>query len=127
MIASLFSFLYELLAGENAEYPEYREEVFDSVGVFTVVSSLIVALVFYVWLGRWKMIWYNSSHWVISLTFCAMVSFGLSFLLTKNEIGLIDGYLIRFSLFNSLFAAVLFFLFSLVLKPFSIFSKHTPF
>lgn len=127
MIASLFSFLYELLAGENAEYPEYREGIFDSVGFFTIVFSLIVALMFYIWLGRWKMIWYNTSHWVLTLIFCALVGFGLSFLLSRNEIGLVDGYLIRFSLFNSLYAALFFFLFSLALKPLSIFSKHTPF
>src|SRR5690606_24772760 len=102
MIASIFSFLYELLAGENTEYPEYREGIFDSVGFFTFVFSGIAALVFYVGLGRWKMIWFNITHWVITLIFCALLGFGLSFILSKGEIGLVDGYLIRFSLFNSL-------------------------
>src|SRR5690554_8233884 len=87
MIASLFSFLYELLAGENAEYPEYRERIFDSVGFFTVVFSLIVALMFYIWLGRWKMIWYNTSHWVLTLIFCALAGFGLSFRSEERRVG----------------------------------------
>ncbi len=62
MLLSIFSFLYELVAGDNPEYPEYRERIFDSVGTLTFVLAAIVAFLFYMVLGRWKMIWYNNFH-----------------------------------------------------------------
>lgn len=127
MLLSFFNILYELVCGANAESPEYGEGVFESVGLLTVIVSLIIALIFYIGLGRWQNIWHTRVHWVITLIIVAVAGFGVAYSLSKNEIGAVDGYLIRFALFNMLYAAVFFFLFSLFFKNFSIFSKRTPF
>lgn len=127
MTASVFSFLYELFLGENNEFPEYREEIFDSIGFFTFLFCGALALVFYLVMGRWRMVWYNTTHWTLTLLVCVLFGFVLAYFFTRNEIGLVDGYLVRFSLFNSLYAALFFILFSLLLKGFSIYSKRTPF
>lgn len=127
MLLSIFSFLYELVVGDNSDYPEYRDQIFDSVGTLTLFMSAVVALLFYVVLGRWKMIWYNNVHWGITIFLCSAVGFGISFFLAREELGLIDNYLIRFALFNGVYAALFFVLASFLFKNFSIFSKHTPF
>jgi len=127
MLLSIFSILYELVSGENPDYPEYREQIFNSVGTLTFFMSALVALLFYVVLGRWRMIWFNNVHWATTIFLCAAAGFGISFLLARDELGLIDSYLIRFALFNGLYAALFFVLFSLLFKNFSIFSKRTPF
>lgn len=127
MVSSIFSSLYELVTGNNPDYPEFREQIFDSVGLFTVMMSLVVAVAFYAVLGRWKMVWYNLTHWTITLVVCAVMGFVFAYLLTKSELGLVDGYVIRFSIFNTVYAALFFFLFSLIGRYVSIFSRHTPF
>lgn len=127
MLLSIFSVLYELVAGENPDYPEYRDQIFDSVGSLTFFMSAAVALLFYVVLGRWKMIWFNNAHWGTTIFICAIAGFGMAFLLARDELGFYDSYLIRFAFFNGLCAAVFFVLLSFLFKNFSIFSKRTPF
>lgn len=127
MLLSIFSFLYELVAGDNPEYPEYRERIFDSVGSLTFVLAAIVAFLFYMVLGRWKMIWYNNFHWGITIFLWAIAGFCISFFMARDELGFTDGYVTRFSFFNALYAALFFILFSLLFKNFSVFSKRTPF
>lgn len=127
MLLSVFSPLYELVCGVNSNYPEYRTQLFGSTGLLTIVLALIIGLLFYVVLGRWKLIWFNKAHWAATIALCALFGFLLAFISAKSLLGLVDGYLLRFALFNAIFAAVFFILFSFLLKNFSIFSKRTPF
>ena len=127
MFLSIFSSLYEIVTGENPDYPEYRESIFNSVGLLTLVISIVICLIFYVILGRWKGVWYSIIHWAITIVICAAIGFGMAFSLSKGELGVTDGYLIRFALFNGVYAAIYFIAFSFFFKNFSIFSKRTPF
>ena len=113
MLLSFFNFLYELVCGVNTDSPEYGEGVFESVGLLTVIVTLIIALIFYIGLGRWQNIWHTRIHWVITTMICAISGFGIAYSLAKKDIGIIDSYLIRFALFNLMYAALFFFLFSL--------------
>lgn len=126
MLLSIFSTLYEALIGENAENPEFRDHLFSSVGLFTLLTAAAICFVFYILLGRWKSVWYTKAHWGITVLLCGIAGFTLAFVLTKNDLGDWDSYIIRFALFNALFAAIYFVIFSFLLKPFSIFSKRTP-
>lgn len=127
MLLSIFSSLYELAIGENLDLTEYRDSIFSSVGTITFICSLILCLIFYVLLGRWKGIWYNRFHWVITITVSAVIGFGFAYSMASSEIGEVDSYLIRFAIFNALYAAIYFILLSFVFKNFSIHSKRTPF
>ena len=127
MLTAFFTFLYELVCGVNADSPEYAEGIFENTGLLTVVLTLVLALVFYVVLGRWRNIWHKTVHWFLTLVIAAAAGFGSAYSLAKNELGTVDGYLIRFALFNMLYAALFFFLFSLLLKTLSIYAKRTPF
>lgn len=127
MFATLFNFLYELICGENADAPEYGDGIFSSAGLLTLFVILTVAAIFYIGLGRLSNVWHKLTHWWVTLIFSAILGFLIAFLLAKSELGLIDGYLIKFALFNAVFAIVYFALFSFLLKRFSIYAKRTPF
>lgn len=126
MLLSIFSTLYELIIGENTDYPEYQAGIFDSVGLITFVIAIVVCLLFYVALGRWKAVWHTTIHWVITILLVAIVGFGFAFSQAKGEIGAYDSYMIRFAAINALYAVIYFIAFSFLFKNFSIFSKRTP-
>lgn len=126
MLLSIFSNLYELVIGSNADFPEYRQGIFDSVGLFTLVMAIVLCLLFYVALGRWKAIWYTTVHWVITIVIVALIGFAFAYTQSKGQLGSVNSYLIRFAIFNSIFAAIYFIALSFLFKNFSIFSKRTP-
>ena len=124
---AIFTFLYELFCGKNQEISDYRERIYGSVGMLTVLIALLIAVFFYVVLGRWKNLWYTRRHWGITLFVCIVIGFLLAYVLAKSVIGSVDGYLYAFALINGALLAVFFVLLSLLLKNFSIYSKRTPF
>ena len=126
MLLSIFSLFYELIIGENSDFPEYRDVIFDSVGLITLIIAIVICLLFYVALGRWKEIWYTNLHWVITIVLVAAIGFGFAFTQAKGQLGDVDGYLVRFAIFNGLYASIYFIAFSFFFKNFSIFSKRTP-
>jgi hypothetical protein len=128
MLLTIFSPFYEWICGSNGESPEYNDNgIYDSVGFITVAVTLLLTIVFYVLLGRWKPVFYTIRDWIITLFINAFIGFGLAFTSAKGELGSIDGYLIRFAIINAIFTIVLFFMLSIILKRASIFAKRTPF
>ena len=127
MLLSVFSSLYELFIGDNPDYPEYRESIFDAVGLLTLIIVFVICLIFYAGLGRWKPLFHKLSHWIITLIIAAVFGFAFAYVQCSNTLGTTDSYVTRFSIFNSVFAVVYFVIFSLILKRISIFAKRTPF
>lgn len=123
----MFAFIYEWLNGSNPNYPEYRSEVFRSVGLLTVLISISIVILFYLVLGRWRMIWFNTLHWSLTILFAGIIGFMCALLSARSAMDLVDGYMIRFALINGAFAALLFITSSFLIKPFSVFSRRTPF
>lgn len=123
---TIFTTIYESVCGSNSNFPEYRSELFGSIGFLTLFASFFICFLFYVFLGRWRMIWFNNVHWTLTIAFSALTGFLLAYLTSKATLRLVDGYLIRFALVNALITAIAFILFSFILKNFSIFSKRTP-
>ena len=126
MLLSIFAPLYELIIGKNADFPEYREGIFDSVGLITFIIAIVICMLFYLVLGRWKLVWYTTAQWVITIALVAAIGFGYAFAQAKGQLGDVDSYLVRFAIFNALYAAIYFIAFSFLFKNFSIFSKRTP-
>lgn len=123
----MFKFLYEFIAGKNAD-PIYSTDVFPAVGLFTLLFSLIFGLVFYLALGRWKPVWDKLIHWIITLVILVAIAFYFALSQAKGATGEdADAYMYKFSLVNALLAAVYFIIFSILLKKASIFAKRTPF
>lgn len=128
MILSVFSSIYQSLVGKNDD-PIYDDKVFPFVGLFTIIIALGFCIIFYLGLGRWKPLFHQLKHWIITLLIVLAVTGLLALQQSKaaTQAEAIDAYMVRFSMFNALFAIVFFCIFSLLLKRFSIFAKRTPF
>lgn len=124
----MFKFLYELICGQSVD-PTYANNIFPSVGLFTLVFSLAFAIIFYLVLGRWKPIWDKLKHWII--TIILLIGLSVFFALTQAKGATAeesyDSFMYKFALVNALYAVVYFIIFSLLLRKVSIFAKRTPF
>lgn len=124
----MFQSIYELFLGQNND-PIYVDEIFSPVGTITLLVSLVVAVLFYVALGRWKPVFHRSTHWAIALVGTLIFAYAYAVWYAKDRTGAdeADSYMTGFGGVNVLVAFVLFFLFSLALKNASIFARRTPF
>ncbi|PJJ83518.1 hypothetical protein [Mucilaginibacter auburnensis] len=128
MLLTIFSPVYEALCGAHPDYTaEYRGSIFGSVGTITLAIIVAMLLLFYVVLGRWKMVWFNLIHWGVTVLITAIICFFIAYLSAKNVLELVDGYVWRFAVINAIYTAVIFILLSLIFKNLSVFSKRTPF
>ncbi|GAB3262849.1 hypothetical protein GCM10027347_28860 [Larkinella harenae] len=124
----MFVSLYELWLGQNND-PIYADEIFTPVGLITLLVSIALALLFYLVLGRWKSVFYRTSHWAITLVVAGIFGFGYAVWYALDATGAenTDSYMQGFGAVNLLYALIYFCIFSLLLKRFSIFAKRTPF
>jgi Na+/melibiose symporter-like transporter len=123
----MFSLLYELLGGKN-DNPVYEESIFPAVGLFTIILSVLFAVIFYVLLGRWRPVWDKQKHWLITMILLALIASGLAYSQARNGTeDDADAYMFTFSMINALYAVVYFVILSLLFKRASIFAKRTPF
>jgi hypothetical protein len=124
----MFPSLYELILGPNND-PIYAESIFTPVGTMTTLVTLGVGVVFYVALGRWKPVFHRTLHWAVTLVGTLVFAYFYALWFAKDQTGAdeADSYMTGFGGVNVLLAAILFFIFSLLLKRASIFAKRTPF
>jgi high-affinity Fe2+/Pb2+ permease len=123
----MFKFIYELLAGKNAD-PVYATDVYPFIGLFTLVVAFVLAIVFYLGLGRWKPLWDKLPHWIITLLVLIAIAVYWALTQAKSATGEdYDAFMYKFALVNAFLATLYFVVFSLLLKKASIFAKHTPF
>jgi len=123
----MFSLLYELLVGKNPN-PQYARNIYPAVGLITLILSALFALIFYLFLGRWKPIWDKQKHWLVTIVLLAVTASGFAYSQALSTTGDdSDSYMVTFSFINALYAVVYFIILSLLLKRASIFAKRTPF
>ena len=124
----MFTTLYELILGQNND-PIYRDEIFTPVGTITFFVALLLAAVFYAGLGRWKAVFHRGIHWFIALAIMLVFAYGyaVGYALDRTGEAGTDSYMNGFGAVNALYAGLEFFIFSLLLKRFSIFARRTPF
>ena len=124
----MFVSLYELWLGQNND-PIYADEIFTPVGLITLLVSLLLAAIFYLILGRWRSVFDGIGPWVITLVVVLIFAFAYAMWYAMDRTGAdeSDGYMTGLGGVNALYAAIYFFVFSILLKRFSIFAKHTPF
>lgn len=123
----MFASLYELWLGQNND-PIYADEIFTPVGFLTLLFSLVLAVIFYLLLGRWKPVFDNRGHWIVTLVAAAIFGFvfALQYSLDRTGADETDSYMQGFGGVNAFYAMVYFVIFSFILKRFSIFAKRTP-
>jgi len=123
----MFTSLYQLLCGTNDD-PVYASDVYPNVGLFTLILAIAFALIFYLLLGRWKPVWYKTSHWIITTIMLLIIGFFLALSQSKSATGEdADSFMYKFAIINAIIIFVYFFIFSILLKRASIFARRTPF
>lgn len=127
LLTSVWTSMYEVFIGPNVNFPEYRAGIFSAVGLMTLLLAVVVCTIFYAALGRWKPVFHKPLHWLITLGLTAVAGFVFAWTQAAGTIASTDSYTFRFGLFNALYIALYFAVFSLLLKRVSIFAKHTPF
>ncbi len=120
--------IYELFLQQNPD-PTYSDSVFPAVFLATFFTALGAAVVFYLLINRRSAGFHTRKHWAIVLGLVNTLAFGYSMFISKFQIAALsfDSYMMIFGVINFFLAGILFFLFSLVLKQFSIYSKKVPF
>lgn len=123
----MFTKLYELLTGQNAD-PTYSTDIFPTVGLFTLIFTFIIAIIFYLLLGRWRPVWEKLAHWLVTIVVISAVAGFFAISQAKSETGEdANSFMYSFAMINALYSVVYFFIFSLLLKKGSIFARRTPF
>ena len=124
----MFTTLYELFLGQNND-PIYVDEIFTPVGTITLLVALMLAVGFYIGLGRWQSVFHRGGHWVVTLVVALIFAFAYAIWYALDRTGAndTDGYMTGFGGINALYAGIEFFVFSMLLKRFSIFARRTPF
>jgi Na+/H+-translocating membrane pyrophosphatase len=124
----MFTALYELILGHNNN-PTYANTIFTPVGTLTIVVALGLAAVFYLLLGRWRSVFHQLPHWLLTLAMMAVFGFFYAVNYAKEQTEALDadGYMNTFGLVNAIVGMIAFALFSLILKQFSVFARRTPF
>lgn len=119
----LFNFLYELFW--SPANPAYRSEIFPMVGVTSTITVLLLALVFYLVLGRWIAGWNHDKHWTITLVI--LIAFN-GIILLVSALSSVDfsPFVLYFLLINSIYILIFWMIFSAIFKQFSILAKKTP-
>ncbi len=130
----LFNSLYAALIGllydrKPVDFGLYKTEIFNSVGLYTLLTAAALMLVFYyifnhaISLGTW----YRPQHWLLMLLLAAGLGALLAFQVSMG-LGAIRGpYLRYFIIVNTVVAPLWFVLFSLVFKRWSNHARTTPF
>jgi len=125
---NIFTSIYESIIGTENTGLDYQD-AFQGVGILTFFISSGMSLLFYLLLGRWKPVWCKMSHWLLTMLFNSILCSGIALLQARSGVEgfLFGGYVIKFALLNALFGDLIFFITSVAVKRWSIFSNPIPF
>ena len=132
-----FNSLYPLVIGwfydrRTPLYGLYKAEIFNAVGLYTVLTALALVLVFYYLFNSavpalTHQGLFRPTHWLLVLLLAAGLGVLLAWRVSLNQGATPDPYLRYFLLANLLVAPLWFVLFSVALKWGSTHARRTPF
>jgi len=132
-LLNIFADLFKTIIGIEKNYGLDFTEAFKGTGFVICIISLLMAVLFYLVLGRWKPIWNLPKHWYITLFINSLLCILVTFLQSNSTnvpdivLGQIIGYMIKFSCVSFVLGDILFFIFSIAFKKLSRYCKATPF
>jgi hypothetical protein len=130
LLLSFVNDLYTWILGENpAHDPAYEEGVFRTVLFTMIISTGIIAAVFYLLVNRWRAGFNKMKHWLLVLILLGIANGLIAMFYAKSKTAApsLDAYMYFLGLVNMVYSMLLFFLFSWLLKRFSIFARYIPF
>ncbi|MBX7243012.1 MAG: hypothetical protein K1X92_14815 [Bacteroidia bacterium] len=129
----MFQLLYNYTVGGDYTYfNEFGESVFPSVGIITIVFSLIVCLLYYPVINRLTDKFDQFVHWIIFLVLCGVFGGVFAYVTANNfivgEMGDTEPRIpVLFWVMNAIYAILYFFIFSVLLKKTSKYATLIPF
>lgn len=131
ILLSIFSDIFKNIIGIEKVYGLDFTEAFEGIGFSVITISFVMAILFYLVLGKWKPIWNLPSHWKITFAINALLCLLVTILQVNIKVQGIEifqviGYLIKISCVSLVSGSLIFLILSLILKRFSTFCKATP-
>ncbi len=133
-----FNGLYTVLIGwfyhrKPADFGLYKNEIFNAVGLYTLLVALGLVLVFYFIFNKQAALsqlnWSKPKHWLLVLLLAAGLGALLAYQVSVGQGAVPEAYLRYFIIVNTLVAPLWYLLFSVALKrlPFGSQARSTPF
>ena len=109
----------------------FQSKVYPEIGLYLIAITLVLSLFYYYYLNFRFGKYYKKRAWVVILILNSSVVGIVTYLrannLLDNPVIDVSKHLLWISLINALYAAILFFIFSLIIKWKSPMGKRTPF
>jgi hypothetical protein len=128
MLPTFLVWLYEVLHGQQ-ENPVYRDEIYKSVGIGLIVTTLALTVVYYYILnGLWARFGRTWPNWIAFLILNVLINAALVLWITSNnDVEVFTMTTLLLCLINALYAGFGFFLSSILFKWGSPHARRTPF
>lgn len=126
-----FRALYEVIGSPqpSSEVPVYREVIFPNIGLLNLGVTLALLVLFYLVINRWMRVatFSRPGHWGILLGVNALIAFIIVIAQANGQNVVSHSYIYWLALLNAIYAALFFFLFSLIFRKLSVNASTTPF
>jgi hypothetical protein len=120
----LLSWSHDSGSGFSGEV--FNNNLYGTCGIITIIISILFAFGFYFLFDKARYVGFM--FWFIALTVTFLLVFVINFILTMQSIfDFVITEHIFFALILSIFATVLFFITSMIIKPFRTNLSHSPF
>jgi hypothetical protein len=126
-----FRSLYEVIGSPQppSETPVYRDVIFPNLGLWNLGVTLALLVLFYLVINRWMRVatFSRPSHWSILLVLNVIIAFINVIVQVKGQNVVEHSYVYWLALLNAFYAALLYFLLSLIFRKLSVNASTTPF
>ncbi|KAA9331437.1 hypothetical protein F0P96_14430 [Hymenobacter busanensis] len=128
---SFFRALYEVigLPQPSSETPVYREVIFPNIGLLNIGITLALLVLFYLVINRYMRVatFSRPRHWALFLGLNALIAFVIVIAQANGQNVESHSYIYWLALLNAIYAAVFFFILSLIFRKLSVNASTTPF
>jgi hypothetical protein len=131
MTVSWAEFIKKNKSTGSAVRDNFRINIYPEIGLYLIAISLALTLFYYYYLNLRFGKYYKQRAWFVILTVNSLIVGTITYLradkLLDNPVIDVSKHLLWISLINAIYAAILFFIISLIIKWSSPMGKRTPF
>lgn len=126
-----FRALYEVIGSPQppSETVVYRDVIFPNLGLWNLGVTVALLVLFYLVINRWMRVatFSRTSHWSILLVLNVIIAFINVIVQVKGQNVVEHSYVYWLALLNAFYAALLYFILSLIFRKLSVNASTTPF
>lgn len=123
----LFIGLYELLHGVQ-DNPVW-EKIYVNTGFWLSIFAILITVLYYYYFNFFFIKFYRKSMWFVFLFINSVINFIIAIFISTylGEFEITEASVLFFGMINFLYAAIFYFIFSIIIKWWSPNGKNTPF